>query len=107
VFDLDNEEISIGKALFNVSKSNIMEIGKGKNAVPDATEARNPVIVAPTASDGGRNENMPFAPGGATLTQGGFLSATHPAKSGAHASAVAWSGLIFGLPAAISTLSLL
>ncbi|KAF5594813.1 aspartic-type endopeptidase opsb [Fusarium subglutinans] len=37
VFDLDNNEISLAQSNFNATKSHILEIGTGKNAVPTAT----------------------------------------------------------------------
>lgn len=37
VYDLDNNEISLAQAAYDVKESNIMEIGEGPNAVPDAT----------------------------------------------------------------------
>lgn len=43
VYDLDNNEISLANAKFNVTQSNIVEIAKGANAVPSATKASNPV----------------------------------------------------------------
>ncbi|KAF8249433.1 acid protease [Wilcoxina mikolae CBS 423.85] len=95
VFDLENEEISIGKALFNVSDSNIMEIGKGKNAVPDATGAKNAITVAPTATGGGRSNNMPIASGDVTLSAVGFATGRPSSRSGAHSRGSLWSGLAF------------
>ncbi|KAH6984979.1 aspartic peptidase domain-containing protein [Ilyonectria sp. MPI-CAGE-AT-0026] len=43
VFDLDNNEISLAQSKFNVTKTDIVEIGSGTNAVPSATAAQNPV----------------------------------------------------------------
>ncbi|EWG46661.1 hypothetical protein FVEG_07058 [Fusarium verticillioides 7600] len=37
VFDLDNNEISLAQSNFNATKSHILEIGTGKNAVPTVT----------------------------------------------------------------------
>ncbi|KAF8425703.1 aspartic peptidase domain-containing protein [Tirmania nivea] len=45
VYDLDNAEISLANVHFNVSGSDIMEIGTGKNSVPDATGVENPVTL--------------------------------------------------------------
>jgi len=104
VFDLENEEISIGKALFNVSDSKVLEIGKGKNAVPDATGARSAITVAPTATGGGRNNNMPIASGDVTLSVVGFITSTPSSKSGAYARGATWSGLIFSFFITTSTL---
>ncbi|KAF8477029.1 aspartic peptidase domain-containing protein [Kalaharituber pfeilii] len=52
VYDLDNAEISLANIHFNVSDSNIMEIGTGKDAVPDATGVENPVTVEYTGTRG-------------------------------------------------------
>lgn len=90
VFDLENEEISIAKALFNVTDSKIMEIGKGKGAVPEATAASSVVNVAPTGTGSGRNNNMPLASGDMTFLPGGFASetASHSSASSASASTI-------------------
>jgi len=37
VYDLDNNEISLAQTRFNVTETRVLEIGTGKNAVPDAT----------------------------------------------------------------------
>lgn len=81
-----------------------MEIGEGKNAVPDATGARSAVILAPTATGRRRNDCIPYVSGDVTLSPGGCLTATPSAKSRAHACAITWSGLIFGLSIATSAL---
>jgi hypothetical protein len=43
VYDLDNNEISLAQTNFNATKSNVVEIGTGTGAVPDATLVANPV----------------------------------------------------------------
>jgi hypothetical protein len=43
VYDLDNNEISMAQTKYNVSTSNIVEIGDGKNSVPSAADANNDV----------------------------------------------------------------
>lgn len=43
VYDLSNNEISIAQTVFNVTESNILEIGTGTNAVPSATPVASPV----------------------------------------------------------------
>ncbi|KAL7274623.1 hypothetical protein RUND412_002455, partial [Rhizina undulata] len=77
VYDLDNQEISIGNTLYNVTESNVVEIGTGSDAVPDATSALSAVTVAPTAARGNRGNNLPYASGEATRTGGGFISPTN------------------------------
>lgn len=42
VYDLDNNEISLAQTKFNVKSSDVVEIGRGNDAVPGATEASNP-----------------------------------------------------------------
>lgn len=83
VFDLDNEEISLGKTLYNVIGSDILEIGAGKNSVPDAIVAKNPVTLAPTETGMGRTNNMPYASGTLTRTAGGFCTTTAGPRSSA------------------------
>lgn len=58
VYDLDNNEVSIANANMNSSKSNIVEIGTGSDAVPSATGVAHPVTtgdVAGTAVAGPMN----------------------------------------------------
>jgi hypothetical protein len=43
VYDLSNNEISIAQTAFNATTSNIVEIGTGTSAVPDATAVANSV----------------------------------------------------------------
>lgn len=43
VYDLDNNEISMAQTKYNVSSSDIVEIKKGKEAVPSATDAKDDV----------------------------------------------------------------
>ncbi|KAM6505348.1 hypothetical protein FSOLCH5_014573 [Fusarium solani] len=43
VFDLENNEISLAQSNFKASGSEIVEIGKGDNAVPGATAANKPI----------------------------------------------------------------
>lgn len=56
VYDLDNNEISLAKTRFHSAGDEILEIGSGEDAVPDATGVSAPVTsVEPTATSGGRN----------------------------------------------------
>lgn len=43
VYDLDNNEISMAQTKYNVSTSDVVEISKGKDAVPNAKDASNDV----------------------------------------------------------------
>ena len=40
---MDNNQISLAQTRFNTTASNVVEIGKGENAVPDATAVADPV----------------------------------------------------------------
>lgn len=99
VFDLDNEEISIGKALFNVTDSNIVEIGTGTNPVPDATGAASAVTVAPTGTGGGRSGGLPYVSGAITNTA---PSATATKKSAASSYRFTWATLTLSLALMLS-----
>ena len=58
VYDLGNNEISLGQSRLNASRSNIVEIGKGRAAVPGATAVPNPVAATAGLSRGaGRGVN--------------------------------------------------
>lgn len=48
VYDLANNEISIAQTNFNATKSNVVEIGTGSNAVPSATAVANAVAATAT-----------------------------------------------------------
>ncbi|PWI67150.1 hypothetical protein PCL_04312 [Purpureocillium lilacinum] len=55
VYDLENNEISLAQAKYNVTTSNVKEIGKGTGAVPAAKTASSPVAASsgiPGQSDG-------------------------------------------------------
>lgn len=55
VYDLDNNEISLAKTRFNSAEDEILEIGSGEDAVPDATGVSAAVTsVDATATSGGR-----------------------------------------------------
>jgi hypothetical protein len=68
VYDLDNNAISLGKTNFNSTTDNILEIGKGKESVPDATGVANPVTTAITNSLGGGRLGGPTGASGFTIT---------------------------------------
>ena len=79
VYDLGNNEISIGQTNFNATDSNVMEIGTGSAAVPSATVVPNPVQ-AQVSQTGGARVVGPTASG--TITGGGHTS-TPTSKSAA------------------------
>ncbi|KAL4998980.1 aspartic peptidase domain-containing protein [Aspergillus recurvatus] len=54
VYDLTNNEVSLAKTNFNSTKSNILEIGTGDNAVPGATEVSHPVTSVVADGSGAR-----------------------------------------------------
>lgn len=67
VYDLDNQEISLGNTLFNVTDSTIREIGTGKSAVPDATGAASAVTAAlASGTDTNRGNSPPVITGAVT-----------------------------------------
>jgi len=67
VYDLDNQEISLGNTLFNVTDSTIREIGTGKSAVPDATGAASAVTAAlASGTDTIRGNSPPIITGAVT-----------------------------------------
>lgn len=67
VYDLDNEEISLAQTLYNVTDSNILEIGTGSNSVPDATGAATAVTV-PATGEGDNTDTVPYVTGFLTMT---------------------------------------
>lgn len=79
VYDLGNNEMSIGQTNFNATNSNVVEIGTGTAAVPSATLVPNPVQ-AQASRTGGARLVGPTASG--TITSGG-QSSTAKSKSGA------------------------
>lgn len=71
VYDLGNNEMSIGQTNFNATNSNVVEIGTGTAAVPSATVVPNP-IQAQASRTGGARLVGPTASG--TITSGGQSS---------------------------------
>ncbi|KAK3334001.1 aspartic peptidase domain-containing protein [Cercophora scortea] len=53
VYDIDNNQISIAQTRFNSTASRVLEIGTGKNAVPDATAVVNAVSATSGIAGGG------------------------------------------------------
>ncbi|KAL4914592.1 aspartic peptidase domain-containing protein [Aspergillus aurantiobrunneus] len=58
VFDLDNNEVSMAQANYNPGTDRILEIGRGDDAVPGATDVENPVTTA-TVTQGGSSLSLP------------------------------------------------
>ncbi|EWC45108.1 hypothetical protein DRE_06247 [Drechslerella stenobrocha 248] len=50
VYDMDNEEVSIGQTIFNSTSTNIVEIGTGPSAVPSVTRPSRVVTVLATGT---------------------------------------------------------
>ncbi|KAI9826827.1 MAG: hypothetical protein M1832_005766 [Thelocarpon impressellum] len=48
VYDMGNNEISLAQTNFNSTTDNVVEIGKGPDAVPNASGVANPVTAEPT-----------------------------------------------------------
>jgi hypothetical protein len=90
VYDLDNQEISLGQTVFNATSSNIQAIPSGKNAVPSASAVANPTTL--TLGSNVSPNNIPNGEtptgtggsiGGATSTGGsGSGSGSSSAASG-------------------------
>jgi hypothetical protein len=68
VYDLSNNEISIAQTDFNATTSNIVEIGTGTSAVPDATAVAN--SVAATGGSQGSDNSGSVNLGSSTSTAG-------------------------------------
>jgi Eukaryotic aspartyl protease len=54
VYDLANNEIALAETNFNSTESNVMEIGSGTAAIPDATAVSNPVTTVVVNPGGAR-----------------------------------------------------
>ncbi|KAF3925749.1 Barrierpepsin [Dactylellina cionopaga] len=61
VYDMDNEEVSIGQTIFNSTSTNIMEIGTGPSAVPSVTRPSTVEPVAATGTDSASVSSDPNA----------------------------------------------
>ena len=84
VYDLSNNEMSIGQTNFNASSSNVVEIGTGSAAVPSATVVPNPVQ-AQVSQTGGARIVAPTASGTNT---GGHTSSSSSSKNAAPSLAI-------------------
>jgi hypothetical protein len=85
VYDLGNNEISLAKTNFNSTKDNILEIGTGTAAVPDATAVANPVTSVAVGGGGARIGGpsgtgvvFPGAPTSATSTAAAVIRTSVP-----------------------------
>ena len=92
VYDIANNEISLANTNFNSTTSNVMEIGTGKDSVPNASGVASAVTVAVTGTATPIN-------GAATGTRATGASATPGQSSGSsptipmiHVPLVAWFG---------------
>ncbi|KAL2216883.1 aspartyl protease [Thermoascus aurantiacus ATCC 26904] len=101
VYDLANNEISLANTNFNSTRDNIMEIGTGEDAVPDAIRVKNPVTTV-AVGVGGARIGGPSGTGvvlsgalpTATSTGAAFMATSVPKHL---AAGVAGAGLIFVL----------
>ncbi|CCX16180.1 aspartic peptidase domain-containing protein [Pyronema domesticum] len=105
VFDLDNQEISIAPAIYNATDSNIIEIGTGKNAVPDAEGATSAVIVPPTGVSGGRGDGDPIYTGNPDSTASASRLSGPSATAGSGATTVYISWFLVAACAAMTQFS--
>ena len=109
VYDLDNSEISLAQTRFNSTDTNIVAIGKGSGAVPNASPIPNPTTIVLTNSgyktpssvpSGGTSVTETVSPGGGIF---GSVTASSTSTSGSSslaghmASPFAWpvAGFIF------------
>jgi len=88
VYDLDNNEISIAQTDFNATGSNVMEIGTGSSAVPDATVVPN----AASAQDLGTQATVGVLGIGSTITS---IGGTMPIRTAAPV--VGWMAMGAGM----------
>ncbi|OXV07882.1 hypothetical protein Egran_04354 [Elaphomyces granulatus] len=79
VYDLANNEISLAKTNFNATTHNILEIGSGSGAVPNATPVSNPVTTV-AVGGGGARIGGPSETGSFTGTPKSAAAAIKPPK---------------------------
>ncbi|KAK2050811.1 eukaryotic aspartyl protease [Colletotrichum somersetense] len=91
VYDIDNNEISLAQTKFNATSTNVLEIGKGKGAVPSAVAVANPVAATAGLVRGGG---------------GGGVSGGSGSKNGAPSMAPFAASLLAGSVAFAAGLSL-
>ncbi|KAL1979536.1 hypothetical protein VTN96DRAFT_5598 [Rasamsonia emersonii] len=101
VYDLENNEISLAKTNFNSTKDNILEIGTGTAAVPDATAVSNPVTSVAIGAGGARIGGpsgtgivFPGAPASATSNAAAVMPTSIPRHL---AAGIAGAGLLLAI----------
>jgi Eukaryotic aspartyl protease len=91
VFDMDNNEVSIAPTNFDSTDSNVVEIGKGKGAVPNATPVANVVVATSgTSSYVFATPTLAVGLGGGNTTTSGVERTTSVRSLGA-AVILGWS----------------
>jgi hypothetical protein len=85
VYDLANNEISIAQTNFDTTSTNVMEIGTGTNAVPDATLVANAVTAKAGTSGGVVSGSVTLGLGGTATSKGGAYKTAAPMNLGAMA----------------------
>jgi hypothetical protein len=85
VYDLANNEISIAQTNFNATTTNVMEIGTGTNAVPDATLVANAVTAVAGIGGGAIAGTETLGLGGTATSKGGAYKTAAPMNLGAMA----------------------
>ena len=85
VYDLANNEISIAQTNFNATTTNVMEIGTGTNAVPDATLVANAVTAVAGIGGGAIAGTVTVGLGGTATSKGGAYKTAAPMNLGAMA----------------------
>lgn len=84
VYDLANNEISIAQTNFNATSSNVVEIGTGTAAVPDATLVAN-AATASAGTEGGAVAGGTVTVGGTATSKGAAERTAAPMHLGAMA----------------------
>ncbi|KAK3940503.1 aspartic peptidase domain-containing protein [Diplogelasinospora grovesii] len=79
VYDLDNNQISLAQTRFNSTASNVLEIGTGANAVPDATVVTNAVSATAGIAGGSAASSS-----GLGIAKSGAAAAVAGRGGGAH-----------------------
>ncbi|KAJ9641980.1 hypothetical protein H2201_004515 [Coniosporium apollinis] len=93
VYDLQNNEISIAPTNFNSTESNVLEIARGAEGVPDATGVQNAVTAVSVQTGGARNGGQPSV----TATSTGGMPVVTAAPKLAAAAALAGAGVLWAL----------
>lgn len=86
VYDLVNNEISIAQTNFNATTNNVVEIGTGTDAVPDATLVENSVTASAESGNGaGITGTVTLGLGAEETSRGGAEKTAAPMALGAMA----------------------